>query len=226
MKLAHLFVSFLLLFLSSCDCINSFEGSVVDENNQPLAGVKVYYLIDGVLSDSTTTSEDGRIELSEISGMCDEKENDIILFKKGFQHLVLNDFATDKTVAVLKQDRSENLSIDQALDLYQPPSWMHLYNILIVVLNIVSLGFVFKPAVKFKVLWVILFVIINPCVVISRTGELIDWNILGFLLDPNYSKSLWMREINIPSIAILFWVYFIYFRKAQQFTGLKIKKRS
>ncbi|MDB5257422.1 MAG: hypothetical protein JWM14_2117 [Chitinophagaceae bacterium] len=206
-----LFLS-LAFFLSSCDCVNSIEGTIVDEKNLPLKEVHAYYVIDGKIRDSMITGDDGRYVLSKISGICNPKENDIILLKNDFHHVVLNELEVDRSVVVLMANPKENTRVDEVMKLYQQPEWTYYYNLLIILFNSVSFGFVFTPRIKMKALWVILFVVVNPYLTIVRTTDSMDLDVVGFILNPHFTGSLWLMFISIPLVPLSFWIYFIYLK--------------
>lgn len=210
-----------LIFLTSCDCMNSYEGRVVSMEKKPINDVKVYFVIDGVISDSTKTDSSGYFKVNKMSFLCNYKENDVIFIKEGLQPLILSEtvvsenmyFIDNLTYIKMHSSKIKAPSVDLLFKLTVNYYIFNIFNILVVIFNILTLIYVFKRKEKFKILWAILIIIGTPCIFINTIYWFCYWNIFGFILSSNLTNRPWLLCLSVPAISIIFWIKTKYYGK-------------
>jgi|GEM_PF-3453499 hypothetical protein len=214
---------FAALFFSSCDCTNSFDGTVVDENGHPMKDVNVHYLIDGKIQDQTVTDSAGKFTVTKISGICNPLDNDIVLTKKGYASLILNEHdeiqkaghAKYKDTVVLKPS-TESFSAETLLELSSVHNFFNFFNIIVLVVNGFSIIYIFLVRERKEYWWVILFAIINPVITLNLDSDSVSWKFIGIVADPNFTNRPWIINICVPIIAIIFWIRIKYLKKKEK----------
>lgn len=220
MKFIHILILAVLLIFSSCDCVSSFRGTVVDESFHPIEGVTVYYMIEGDIKDSSLTSSNGFFEVDKLTGICNPRANDIILTKNGYRSLVLNEYEEDVKSSshfnkdtIVMEASSEAFSEETLFKLTSVHNFFNFFNVLVVVINVVTIFYILLVKEKIEFLWVIPFLLINPFYFMNLDKEMYYWEIVGFVADPNVTNRPWVINMSIPLVAVIYWLKVKYFER-------------
>ena len=198
-------LGFLLLSIS-CDRPFSMSGKVVDETtNMPIVDVKI------VTSESVITLSDssGCFRISRFGPGSKSDKLEMLLSKDGYE---------TKYFDLSRQEDLQqiNLSIkpsNQTLNVRYPQTYVKLlYWINMIFINLIvlfTLLFVLFSKVRYKWLWIALFLIVNFTLRINYINGIIDFD---FLHMPFYFKHYayypFTIKIALPLSIIVFWIVY------------------
>ncbi len=210
----------LTLIFASCDCTDSFESTIVDQNNHPLRDVKVYYLIAGKITSSTETDSAGLFSVSKASGMCNPRDNDVVLTKKGYRSLVLNEHDERLKAGqhkgkhtIVMEPEKESFSIDTLLELSSIHNFFNFFNVMVAIINVFTIFYIFLILERREYWWVIPMLAINPMMTLNLDTEAVQYQLLGIIGNPNFTNRPWIIHVCLPVITILFWLKVKYWKK-------------
>jgi len=218
MKFIHLLIFAAVLFFSSCDCVSSFRGTVVDESLHPIEGVSVYYMIDGDIKDTSYTTSNGFFEVHKFTGICNPRQNDVILTKNGYRSLVLNEYEEDVKSSshfnkdtIVMEASTEAFSEETLFKLSSVHNFFNFFNVLVMVINIFTVFYIFLIKPRKEYFWVIAFFVINPFYFMNLDREMYYWEIVGFIANPHVTNRPWVINMSVPVVAITYWLKIKYF---------------
>ena len=198
-------LGFLLLSIS-CDRPFSISGKVVDETtNMPIKDVKI------VTSESVITSSDssGCFRVSRFGPGPKNDKLEMLLSKDGYEtkYFDLSKQEDLQQINLRIKPSIETLNVRYSQTYVKLLYWINLIFINLIVL--LTLLFVLFSKVRYKWLWIALFLIVNFTLRINYINGIIDFD---FLHMPFYFKHYayypFTIKIALPLSIIVFWIVY------------------